>query len=130
MAKAFCVSAVSNGVPDFSGLPCSGNVLLAITPNRAWGLYIVTGTGGQLTAINALPTVYALCLVTAGGSHWPELEDVISAGVRTRFNQWLTNRGYPTIPAGWTYRQTITAVCVRLNPNHRNIEDNDVLELE
>jgi hypothetical protein len=30
-------------------------------------------------------------------------------------NQWLTNQGYPTIPAGATYRQVINAICTSLN---------------
>jgi hypothetical protein len=62
--KAFLVSQVSGGIPDFSGLPHFGSVLCAITPNREWGLYLIAGTGQELLAIDELSQVYGLCLVS------------------------------------------------------------------
>jgi len=129
MAKAFLVSTISNGIPNFSDLPHTGNVLCAKTPGGGYGIYVVTGTGAQLVAINALPHVIGLCSVTEGGGdgRWPELEDVILPAVRTKLNTWLTARGYPNIPAGWTYRHVIREICQRLNEFYE-IENTDVLE--
>lgn len=72
-----------------------------------WGAYLVRGTAAQLSALNALTGVVGICTLTAGR---PELANVITAGVRTKLNTWLTARGYSTIPAGWTNRQVIVAV--------------------
>jgi hypothetical protein len=128
MAKAFLITTMTNGTPNFSGLPHFGSVLCARSPNDQFGIYIVTGTSAQLLAINALPQVFAICAVTsASNSRWPELKDVIPVARRTRINEWLTARGYPNIPAGWTYRQVIEAVCRRLNDRYE-IETADVLE--
>jgi hypothetical protein len=126
--KAFLVTRIIDGNPDFSGLLYSGAVLCAKTLNN-WGIYIATGTPAQLLAINALSHVYGLCTVTSPENqpNWPELNDVIPAARRTRINEWLTDRGYPTIPAGWTYRQVILKICLWLNP-HYEIETADVLD--
>ena len=43
-----------------------------------------------------------------------DLNTVIPAGVRTRINTWLANRGYQTIPAGWTYKQLLVAIRSRV----------------
>jgi hypothetical protein len=51
----------------------------------------------------------------SGDVRWAELDGVIAAGVRTKLNDWLTARGYPTIPAGWTYRQVVRAVFKRFS---------------
>ncbi len=127
--KAFAIIRMSNGLPDIGKLSVKGAALCAQTPNGQWGIYILTGTAAELQAINALPQVYTLCTVTAPPSQprWPELEDVIPLARRTRINEWLSARGYPTIPAGWTYRQAITAICQPLN-DHYEITSTDVLE--
>jgi hypothetical protein len=127
--KAFLITSIIAGHPDFSRKPFKGCVLCAITPNREHGIYIVTGTAGQIAALNALSQVYAICAVTAPANAptWPELNDVITVAKRTRINTWLTSRGYPTIPAGWTYRQVIRTLCRRLNDNYE-IDTADVLE--
>ena len=129
MPKAFMITHMEAGSPDFSGFPYNGCALCAKTPNREHGIYIVTATTAQLAAINVLPQVFFICLVTApeNAARWPELEDVIPTPRRTRINEWLSARGYPTIPAGWTYRQTIRAICRRLN-DHYEIDTTDVLE--
>jgi hypothetical protein len=126
--KAFLISRMLDGNPDFSGMPYAGAVLCAKTPNN-WGIYIITGTADQLLAINALSQVYGICTVTSpvNQPNWPELDDVIPAARRTRINEWLTDRGYPTVPAGWTYRHLILTACHWLNPNYE-IENTDVLD--
>ena len=48
--KAFVITSMTAGMPDFSGLPFNGCVLCAKTPNRAHGIYIVTGTSTQFAA--------------------------------------------------------------------------------
>ena len=39
-----------------------------------------------------------------------DLTTVIPDGIRTKINTWLANRGYPTVPVGWTYRQLLIAI--------------------
>jgi len=105
--KAFLVTRMIGGVPDFSGLPHTGNVLCAKTPTTLqYGIYIVTGTAAQVTAINALAQVVPLCAITHPDfDNWPEMEGVINATVRTQLNTWLTKYSLPNIPANWIYRQ-------------------------
>jgi hypothetical protein len=103
----------------------SPNVDASVTPYTGYvhadsiggfGAYLFSGTPAQLTALNALPQVIGIVAVSeAGDVKWAELDGVIAAGVRTKLNTWLTARGYPTIPAGWTYRQVVEAVYKRLN---------------
>jgi len=79
-----------------------------------WGLYLLAGTGAQLSALNALPEVVGIVAVTESGeTKWAELDGVIAAGVRTRLNAWLSARGHPTIPEDWTYRRVVEAVFKR-----------------
>ncbi len=80
-----------------------------------WGLYVLSGTGPQLTAINALAQVIGLVTVTGTGVlRWPELDSVVTTTIRTRVNTWVAARGWPTIPAGWTYRQIVQAILQRM----------------
>ncbi len=44
----------------------------------------------------------------------PELDNVIPNRIRLRVNVWLSNRGYPTIPAGTTYKQFLVALRNRI----------------
>lgn len=44
----------------------------------------------------------------------PELDDVIPNAVRLRINAWLTSRGYPNVPAGWTFKQLLVAIRQRV----------------
>jgi len=99
----------------------------ASTPVKGWahfdsiagyGAYLFSGTAAQLTALNALPNVIGFVAMTGTADdekEWPELDMVIAAGVRTKINTWLTARGYPTLPAGWTYKQVVRAVYQRFN---------------
>jgi len=100
------------GAPDLAdavaaALPHKGFVLAAHI-GQQWGCYLLSGTSAELTAINALPHVYAICNIT-------DLDNVIASTVRTRLNTWLSARGQPAIPASWTYRQVIETVYKRIN---------------
>ena len=105
--KAFLVSRMVGGVPDFSDLPHTGNVLCAKTlTTPQYGIYIVTGTAAQITAINALAQVVPLCAITHPDfDNWPEMDGVINSTVRTQLNTWLTKYSLPNIPSNWIYRQ-------------------------
>jgi len=120
--RAYALTNMVNGNPDFGGLPFYGFVLLAHLSNYSFGIYEVSGTAAQLTAINNLTNVYRICTIA-------ELDDVITSARRTRINSWLTARGYPNIPAGWSYRQVLDAICIRLLP-HFIREMNDIADPE
>lgn len=97
---------------------------------KNWGAYLITGTGQQLLAIDALPQVIGICAVTRiddQNDKWPELNEVINATKRTKINNWLSARGYPTIPAAWTNRQVILGIYKRLNGNFE-IESDYVID--
>lgn len=116
MPKLFAIVPIVNGTPDIDRAvtPYVGYVLCDRV--GAHGAYLISGTGAQLIAINALASVIGLVVVTqAGNVRWTELNGVISLAVRTKLNTFLTNQGYPTIPAGRTYRQVINAVFQRVN---------------
>lgn len=116
MPKLFAICQMEGGMPqvDFQATPVKGYVLA--DQIGGFGAYLFSGTGPQLVALNALPQVVGIVAVTeSGDTRWAELDGVIAAAVRTRLNTWLTARGYPTIPAGWTYRRVIEAVYKRLN---------------
>jgi hypothetical protein len=51
----------------------------------------------------------------------------IAPAIRTRLNTWLTNRGYPNIPAGWTYRRVVREIFERINP-HFSLDNFDVAD--
>lgn len=117
MSKLFAVSRMLNGLPDIDLVttPVSGGYLLCGKAG-IWGVYMFSGTGPELTAINNLSQVVGIVAVTESGDiRWAELEDVIPAGTRTKINTWLTARGYSTIPVGWTGRQVVQAIFKRLN---------------
>ena len=120
--KAYLISKMNEGgVPDidFETITYKGYVIAAQIRND-WGCYLFAGTAVQLAAINALPETYAICTQA-------NLDNVIASAVRTRINNWLSARDYPTIPAGWTYRQVINAIFKRLNQKF-DIEKLDVTE--
>lgn len=117
MSKLFCLVQMNGSDPQLSreDTPYAGHVHIG-NLNHQFGAYMVSGTGAQLVAINALPQVVGIVAVTeSGGVRWAELDGVIAAGVRTKLNAWLSSRGYPNIPAGWTYKQVIREVFRRLN---------------
>lgn len=118
MPKLFAIAPHTSGIPDTAplkqGVDYKGWVLADTV--GGFGAYLFSGTAPQLAALNALAAVVGICVVTEDAStRWAELDGTIAAGVRTKLNTWLTARGHPNIPAGWTYRQVVTAVYQRLN---------------
>lgn len=112
--KLFCIANQSSGIPAISNLPFAGWVLCGKV--GSWGAYLFSGTAAQLAAINALPQIFGICVVTESGDvKWAELDGTIASATRLKLNAWLTARGYPTIPAGATYKQVVLAVYQRLN---------------
>jgi hypothetical protein len=127
MPKLFAICRMSGGLPDIdvTVTPVKGWVLCDQVGNQ--GAYLFSGTAAQLAALNALSQVLGIIAVTQNGARWAELDGVISSAVRTKLNTWLTARGYPNIPADWTYRQVILAVYKRLN-NHFDLSNFDIEE--
>lgn len=111
MPKLFAICRMVGGLPDID---------VSVTPVRGWvhaasignqGTYLFSGTGPQLVALNALPQVLGICVVTEDGeTRWAELDRTIPPVVRNRINTWLSARGYPSIPAGWSYRVVVFAI--------------------
>jgi hypothetical protein len=128
MPKLFCIIPMSGGAPsvDFSATPLNGYVLA--DQIGQFGAYLVSGSAAQLVALNALPNVVGIVAVTeAGNVRWAELDGVIAPAVRTKLNTFLTARGWPTIPAGVTYRVVIRAAFKRFNASFE-IEGMDISE--
>lgn len=110
----YAVSTMTNGKPDIGASPFHGYVLAA-GPIGQYGLYIFSGSAAQMTTIGQLATVWPLCAMTDNGTvKWAELDTVVSVAIRAKLNNWLTARGYPNIPAGWTYRQSLLALIQRI----------------
>lgn len=119
MTKAYAIIEMQSGLPavDFTVTPISGFCLGAhVSPlppgegrGEGYGLYLVAGSGSQLTALAALPNVWRICTTA-------ELDATISSARRTSMNSWLTAQGWPNIPAGWTYGQVVRYAFARANP--------------
>src|SRR3990167_3098181 len=111
MPHLFAICDMTGGLPN---IPAS-------TPVHGWahfdslgqyGAYLFSGTAPQLAALNALPNVVGLAVMTGKADNekdWLELDTVIAAGVRTKINNWLTARGYPTIPTSWANKKDVRA---------------------
>lgn len=134
MAKMFAISTHIGGTPiinmtDPTGAnytPCTGWVQCGTIGQ--YGAYIFSGTGDRLLAINALSNVIGLVAMTESGNvRWAELDGTITVAQRTKWNTWLSARGYPTIPVGATYRAIVMAVYKRLN-NLWDLQTHDILD--
>lgn len=44
-----------------------------------------------------------------------EWDNPIPIAIRLRINTWLTSRGYPNVPSGYTWRQLLAAIKARLS---------------
>ncbi len=107
------VDEIAKGEPNIGAVTFGGYA--HIFSVAGFGLYLFGGSAAQLTALNALVQVRGLAAMTDNGTvKWAELNNVITAAHRTKLNTWLTARGYPTIPAGWAYRQVIRAIIRRM----------------
>lgn len=128
MPKGFAITTMVGGAPniDFTVTPVHGFALCDQV--AGFGAYLFSGTNVQLLALNALPNVMGLCIVTEDANvKWAELDGVIAPAVRTKLNVWLTARGFVNVPAGMTYRAVITAVYQRLN-SHFDLSGFDIAE--
>lgn len=108
MAKALAIIketqvGANKGAPNLS-VPYKGFVHVGDLPG-SYAVYLITGTGAQLTAINADANCVAGVLVTESGPKWPEMDQPVPAGMRTRINNYLTSQGRPNIGAGVTLKQ-------------------------
>jgi len=128
--KAFAICKMVGGYPeiDQNVTPYKGHVLAAQL-NENWGCYLISGTGHQLLAIDALPGVYGICAVTENENvKWGELDEIMDPDKRTRINTWLANNDYPTIPAGWTSKQVVMAIYKRMNANF-DLYASDIIDI-
>ena len=130
MPKLFAITQMQGGVPNTGALVVGrdfrGYVHCGTLGN--FGAYLYAGTLAQLAALDALPTVVGLVVMTETGNvKWAELENTITLAHRTRLNTFLTARGLPTIPAGRTYRQVVLAVWNRFFDGF-DINQNDIFE--
>lgn len=74
-------------------------------------LIVIVGSGAQLTTIDANPNcAFGMQVTSDGTTRFPELDQAVPAGFRTRANTWLTARGLPTIPNGTTFLQVVRRV--------------------
>src|SRR5690348_2734201 len=90
----------SNGAPDVgTGFDRWARVEGNLPGN--YGIFIIVGTGAQLTAIQANSNCIGGLVVTSSGQvRWPELDVAIPSGLRTKINNYRTAQGLSTIPAG------------------------------
>ena len=121
--RAFALIRMTDGVPDLDpeATPYHGFVLCDRIPGTNWGAYLISGTGAQLLALDALPQCLGILAFTRSDErHWgPDMDNILPSAVRNKINSWLTPNGQPAIPIGWTYRRFIQALFRRLNPNFR-----------
>lgn len=118
MPHILAIVDMQGGAPNINEFqtPYTGIVyIFSVGGPNGFGLYLIGGSVAQLTALNALAQVRGLAVMTdSGATHWAELGNTITTAQRTKLNTWLTARGYPTIPVGWSYRQIIRAIIRRM----------------
>lgn len=95
----------TKGAPDLT-TPYSGFVYVGNLPG-AYAIYIITATGAQLTAIQAEPNCVGGALITEDGVKWSQMNEPISAGLRTKINTFRANNGQTAIPADTTLLQVV-----------------------
>lgn len=108
MAKAVAIikelpSGANKGAPDIV-TPYSGFVYIGPLPG-AYAIYVIAATGAQLTSIQLEANCIGGLLITDTGVRWPELDQAIPAGLRTKINTYRTGQGLGSIPAGTTLFQ-------------------------
>ena len=91
--RAYMICHKPNGFPDFSSggeqLPRKAFTLAAMAGD--WGLYLVAGTSGQLTAINALDTTVGICTLA-------DLQETVASAVADAIDAWAAEH-FPSLPA-------------------------------
>ena len=124
------LAQLNGGMPDIDPTVTPYHGFIRCGDLAGWCGYLVSGTGAQLLAIDALPGIVGLVAVTEDGDvKWPELAETIAAAVRTKLNTWLTNHGQQTIPADWAYRRVIRELYERMNPDF-DLDNFDVAKIE
>jgi hypothetical protein len=118
MAKALGIiketqAGPSKGAPDLS-VPYSGFVYVGPLPGN-YAVYVITGTGAQLTAIQADANCVAGALITEDGVKWPEMNQPVPAGIRTKINTYRANQGLAPIGAGVTLKQVAQAAAAHFD---------------
>lgn len=114
---ALAVIKQEGGLPVISQAnpPYTNWVSMGDLPD-SFGLYLVSDTAARLVAADSISGVYGICAISQTGDiKWTELDSVITAAARTKINSFLSARGYPTIPAGWTNKQVVKAILTRIN---------------
>lgn len=114
------LSGTGKGRPDV-GTGWRGFVYVGTLPG-AYAVYIITGTGPQLTAIDAHANTIGGLLVT-GSERWAELDVAIPTALRTKINTYRTAQGLSTIPASTTLLQVL-----RFAANHYDYGNFDVTD--
>lgn len=117
MSWAMAVIKQEGGLPVITQAdpPYTNYVSMGDLPGN-YGLYLVADTQARLIAADAISGVYGICLLTQSGDvKWAELDNVITPAMRNKINTFLSAKGYPTIPAGWTNKQAANAILARIN---------------
>lgn len=97
-------AGADKGRPDV-GTGYSGFVYVGPLPG-SYAIYIITGTGAQLTTIDGHANTVGGLVVTNGG-RWSQLDVPIPAGLRTKINTYRQAQGQSAIPASATLLQVI-----------------------
>jgi len=132
MAKAFFLIRVAGGQPDIPDtILGAGPINYVLCDVRGdsppVGAYLMSATGAQLVAIDALPYALGIVGVTDNGVKWPELDGSAAQAVINKINTWLTNQGInKQIPSGWTYDRLVRELFQWFN-EHFNLRNFDVV---
>jgi len=123
MAKAIVVckeiqAGANKGAPDV-GTGYSGFVYIGNLPG-AYAIYVITGSGAQLTVIDQHANTVGGLLVTGAG-RWAELDVAVPAGLRTKINAYRQAQGLGNIGVNTTLLQV-----VRFAANHFDYGTHDV----
>lgn len=108
--RAYLISEMVGGNPDFGGLPYKGFALGAHA--GGFGLYLVGATSEQVAAINAHANTVGICTLA-------DLDETVTAGTKTAIDAWavVNFSSLPAVPAGWSNRQVIQALGERVDAN-------------
>lgn len=118
--KAIAIIPIVGGAPDvdLNNTPIHGIVLGGRI--GSYGIYVLSGTGAQLQAVDALPGVVGIAAFTDDPNDpvkWAALDGPIPAGVRNKIDTWVANNhpAWGTIPAGWKLRDLVKFIGKKLN---------------
>lgn len=95
----------SQGAPDI-GTGWDRWVWIGDLPGN-YAVYIIVGTGAQLTAIQANANCIGGLVVTNNGSRWAELDQAIPTSLKNKINAYRASQGQGNIGAGTTLLQVI-----------------------